>query len=73
MASRAAFYNDEVTAEVIFMCLTNMAVSASQMWGIHISITKCGMIAVEAEILRSGNDQLLNNLEEGVIIQREDE
>ena len=31
------------------------------------------MIAVEAEILRSGNDQLLNNLEEGVIIQREDE
>ena len=50
-----------------------MAVSASQMWGIHISITKCGMIAVEAEILRSGNDQLLNNLEEGVIIQREDE
>ena len=30
------------------------------------------MIAVEAEILRSGNEQLLNNLEEGVIIQREE-
>ena len=30
------------------------------------------MIYVEAEILRTGNKQLLDNLEEGVIIQEKD-
>ena len=30
------------------------------------------MIFVESEILRNGNDQLLNSLEEGVVIQRKD-
>ena len=34
----------------------------------HLIITKVGMIYVEAEILRTGNEELLNNLEEGVII-----
>ena len=37
---------------------------------IHVIITKVGMIFVESEILRNGNDQLLNALEEGVVIQR---
>ena len=35
----------------------------------HLTITKVGMIFVEAEILREGNESLLNELEEGVIIQ----
>ena len=73
VASRAAFFDETVTAKVIILCLTNMLISGALMWGMHIAITNCGMIAVEAEILRSGNDMLLNNLEEGVIIQREDE
>ena len=30
------------------------------------------MIYADAEILRTGNEQLLNNLEEGVIIQEKD-
>mmetsp|Transcript_7417 Transcript_7417/g.8969 ORF Transcript_7417/g.8969 Transcript_7417/m.8969 type:complete len:113 (-) Transcript_7417:2337-2675(-) len=35
---------------------------------IHTVLTKMGMLYVEAEVLRNGNDQLLDNLEEGVII-----
>ena len=54
------------------MCITNMVMTAFLCWVIHIAITNCGMIAVEADILRSGNEQLLNNLEEGVIIQSEE-
>lgn len=34
----------------------------------HLIITKVGMIFVNAEILSTGNEQLLNNLEEGVMI-----
>ena len=56
VASRAAFYNEPVNGEVVMMCLACMVTSASQMWGMHVAITNCGMIAVEAEILRSGND-----------------
>ena len=33
-----------------------------------MTITKVGMIFVDAEILRAGNEQILNELEEGVII-----
>ena len=37
----------------------------------HLVITKVGFIYVESEILREGNEQLLNNLEEGVMIIEE--
>ena len=37
----------------------------------HLVITKTGFIYVESEILREGNHQLLNNLEEGVMIFEE--
>ncbi len=35
---------------------------------LQLIITKVGMIYTEAEVLRKGNDQILNNLQEGVII-----
>ena len=34
---------------------------------------KVGMIFIDAEVLREGNNQVLNNLEEGVIILKEDD
>ena len=37
----------------------------------HWIITGVGFIYVDAEVLRRGNDQLLDNLEEGVIIVEE--
>ena len=33
-----------------------------------MAMNKFGMYLVEAEILRNGNEKLLNNLEEGIII-----
>jgi len=35
---------------------------------VHLIITKVGMIFVNAIVLRAGNDQVLDNLEEGVVI-----
>ena len=66
--SRAAFYGEPVDSAVVLACLTNMISMSFICWATHIAITNCGMIAVEAEILRQGNDELLNDLEEGIII-----
>lgn len=35
---------------------------------IHLVLTKFGFLFIDAEVLRSGNAQLLDNLEEGIII-----
>ena len=35
---------------------------------IHLVVTKWGLIYIDSELLREGNQQLLDNLEEGVII-----
>ena len=35
---------------------------------LHIIITKCGFLFIDAEVLRSGNEQILDGLEEGVVI-----
>ena len=40
---------------------------------IHLVITKVGMVYTEAEVLRQGNDQTLDNLDEGVVILDEKE
>ena len=52
VASRAAFYGDPVDLEDVISCLTNMIVTTCVCWFFHIAVTNCGMIAVEAEILR---------------------
>lgn len=39
---------------------------------IHWVISMVGMLYVESEVLRKGNNQILDNLEEGVIIFKED-
>ena len=38
----------------------------------HIVINIVGLLFVKAEILRAGDEQLLNDLKEGVIIMDED-
>lgn len=68
----AAFYNLPTDGTFFGGMILNMITSAVSIWMCHICITKIGMIFVEAEVLREGNEQLLNNLEEGVIIGHED-
>ena len=38
---------------------------------VHLVITKLGFLYVDNAVIRSGNEQLLDNLEEGVIIIEE--
>ena len=38
----------------------------------HVIITSAGLLFVEAEILRCGNEHILDSLQEGVIIFSED-
>ena len=37
----------------------------------HMIVNKVGLLYVEAEIIRTGNEQLLNDLDQGVIIIKE--
>ena len=61
-------YEDDVDSQMIFNMLNAMGIQAFNCWIIHMAITKFGMYLIEAEILRNGNEKLLNNLEEGVVI-----
>ena len=65
-------FGEPFTGDVIFQCVINVGLQAFFVWICHICIVKVGMIFVEAEILRTGNEQLLDDLEEGVIIQKDE-
>ena len=52
---------------VISFCVAILDQSIA-IFSFHLITTKVGMIFVEAEVLREGNDQVQDNLTEGVII-----
>ena len=52
--------------------ITAMIFTALVITLMHILFNKMGLLFVKSEILRRGNDQLLNDLQEGVIILKED-
>ena len=68
--SRYVFHGGDpnMIALACFFHLLNIAIAFTFC---HLIITKVGMIFVEAEVLREGNEQLLNNLDEGLIITDE--
>ena len=68
MIGRAIFYNEPIGGTEIFAMLSNMVLLSLNLFVIHLVTTKVGLIYIEAEILRTGNEELLNNLEEGVVI-----
>ena len=68
IASESILYGNEITTSHVISVLGICVLQFLQLFTIHIIITKVGMIFVESEIVRIGNDQILNNLKEGVII-----
>ena len=54
-AGRKIFYYETID-ETIKDCLVNMFFSGLSVWGIHLVLTKVGMIFVEAEVNRTGNE-----------------
>ena len=56
---------------MVISCI--LAIIMQMIWvvSIHLITTKAGMINSEAEVLREGNEQILDNLDEGVVILNE--
>ena len=67
---RSIFYNEPVE-ELVVAGFTSMLFLACNICFIHLIITKVGMIYVDATVLQTGNTQVLDNLEEGVVILEE--
>ena len=68
MLSRFLFYDEEFNTLKAIMTGVMIGV---WIWFMRMCFVQVGMYYVEAEILRIGNDSLLDSLEEGVIIQNE--
>ena len=66
------FHAQDTNGSTISTLLMIMILLALILIASHLIITQVGMIFVEAEILRIGNEQLLNNFEEGIIIYSQD-
>ena len=69
---RALLFDEEVGGLVIGYVLTVVSLTANLIFA-HLILTKIGMIYIDAEVLREGNDSTLNNLEEGVVILKEED
>ena len=65
MLSRFLFYDEQFNTLKAIM--TGLMIGV-WIWFMRMCFVQVGMYYVEAEILRIGNDSLLDNLEEGVII-----
>ena len=68
IASESILYGNEITASLVIHVLGVCVIQFLHFFTVHIIITHVGMIFVDSEIVRIGNDQVLNNLKEGVII-----
>lgn len=70
--SRIFIYEDQLDSKMALSWLFTAIWQSCNLLLVHIVTTKIGFIFVESQILRTGNEQLLSNLEEGVIIFEED-
>ena len=69
---RIIFHEEAVNGVSISALIASMIILAFLLWGMHLIVTKIGMIYVSAEILRQGNEQLLDNFDEGILIYAEE-
>ena len=64
---RAVFF-EEPAQELAISCVLSMILLTMNVTIIHLIVTKVGFIYTELEVLRKGNDETFNDLNEGVII-----
>ena len=70
---RSIFTVDEpLNQEIITIVIIYSLIFSLALFIVHLVVTKTGYLYIETEILREGNESLLNNLEEGVIIFEEE-
>ena len=65
------YYSDSLTSEVLFVVAYIFAFFAS-MFVVHCFVTLVGFLFVKSEIQGLGNEKLLNNFQEGLIIAQKD-
>lgn len=68
---RAIVFNEFLDTKTSIDLGIDMFIVAVFCWNFHLVLSLFGKYFVETEILRQGNDELLDNLEEGVLIQEE--
>ena len=68
---RALLYDEDISGLAFGYVLTMVNLTLNLIY-IKLISTKIGMIYIDAEVLREGNDSTLNNLEEGVVILKEE-
>ena len=68
MITRSLVLRQDIDGGRILLLIVSMIYMTICLFICHLIITKVGMIFVNAEILSTGNEQLLNNLEEGIMI-----
>ena len=61
-AKRAVFYEEPI-GDLAASCVSTVMWMVINMIIIHLVITKVGMIYIDAEVLREGNTETLDNLE----------
>ena len=66
-AARNIFYDDSIS-EIIVFGIFSIPWHLLNLLFIHLVITKVGMLYAETEVLRVGNEQVLDSLQEGVVI-----
>ena len=69
---RCLFYEEALDQGAIESTVLSMLMLGLMCWFVHICVVQIGMFYVKAEILRIGNEQLLDNLEKGVVIRDEE-
>ena len=65
-------YGNEVTASLITKVVLGCFLQFFNLFFIHIVMTQVGMIFVNSETVRVGNEEILNNMKEGVVILHEE-
>ena len=65
------YEEDPITA--LLQTILNMLYLSLEMLGVHFCITSAGYLFADAEIFHAGNEQLLDGLEEGLVILKEDD
>ena len=68
VASNSLVYDKEFNQQVIMQCVISLFYQFLNYFLIHIGTNLVGLLYVEAELLRQGNSQLLNEMGEGVIV-----
>ena len=69
--ARCYIYAKPVTNELVVVVVALTVLFFFTLLAAHISLAYVGMMYIKTDILRQGNEQLLDSLQEGVIILNE--